>query len=142
MTLIAFVVLILFVDHTMLSFRLLAYLLIGVLMATGASFGIALFIASANIRYRDFRYIVPFFLQALFFLSPIIAPLTLYGSGRIGMVLSMNPLAGSIDLIRSALAGTPANWHQIAIGCLVMTVLILAGLAFFRKVESQCADIL
>jgi len=142
MTLILYFALILYYDPHILSLKLIGFLLISVCITLGSSFGLGLIVASANTRYRDFRYVVPFLLQALFFLSPVIAPLSLYGSGKIAFLLSLNPLAGAIDLSRAALSGTPADWQQTAISLFVMVVLVITGLTYFRKVESQCADLL
>jgi len=122
--------------------RFVYFLLLSIIITLGSSFGIGLVISSATIKYRDFRYVIPFFLQAFFFVSPVIVPLSLYGSGQIRFILSLNPLAGAIHLSRSALTDQAVEWNAV-LGSMAITVLLLiAGLTFFRKTEAQYADLL
>jgi lipopolysaccharide transport system permease protein len=142
MTIIVFVLMIIYYNLDISLMRFAGLLSLSILIATGASFGIGLIIASTTIKYRDFRYVLPFFLQALFFTSPVVYPLSLYNSERLQFVLSLNPLAGSILLVRSALNNNAVEWNLIIYSSLVTLFLIIAGLTLFRRIESQYSDLL
>jgi lipopolysaccharide transport system permease protein len=107
-----------------------------------ASFGTGLIVSSATIRYRDFRYVMPFFLQALFFISPVVYPLGLFGSDSLKMVLSLNPLAGALVLARASLTGNPVDWQAIIPGAVTTVLLLFSGLTLFRRNESFYSDLL
>ena len=142
MTLVLYIILIIYFHVPFLSFTFFGYLVISILITIISSFGIGLIIASATIKYRDFRYVVPFFLQAIFFLSPVVAPLSLYGSGKLHYFLSLNPLAGAINLNRAVLSDNIANWHEVLLSTGIMFILFITGITLFRRMESQYADLL
>jgi len=86
------IVLILMIFHYNLNINylyLFTLLILSILITLGASLGIGLIIASATVKYRDFRYVMPFFLQAFFFISPIVFPLSLFNSHPLKFVLSL-----------------------------------------------------
>ena len=142
MTIIVFVLMIAYYkpDISYLNFSLL--LLLSIFITLGYSFGIGLIISSSTVKYRDFRYVIPFFLQAFFFISPIVFPLSLFSSERLRFILSLNPLAGAINLVRSGLTGSAVNWDLTFYSALVTLFLLIAGLTFFRRMESQYSDLL
>jgi lipopolysaccharide transport system permease protein len=117
-------------------------LFLSILITSGASLGIGLIIASATVKYRDFRYVIPFLLQSFFFVSPVIYPLTLIDSGQIRFLLSLNPLTGALNLSRSALTNSEVNWDLTMYSVLVTMILVITGLTFFRRMESQYSDLL
>ena len=102
-------------------------LFISILITSGASFGVGLIIASATIKYRDFRYVMPFFLQTFFFLSPVVYPLSLFSSEPLRLILSLNPLAGAISISRSALSNNAVDWNTAVYGILMTVFLLIAG---------------
>jgi len=142
MTLIVYVLMIFYYGLNIGFLKFSGLLLLGILITSGASFGIGLIIASATIKYRDFRYVLPFFLQAVFFISPVVYPLSLYSSAPLKFILSLNPLAGAINLIRSALSDNAADWSLTAYSALVTFLILIAGLTLFRRMESQYSDLL
>jgi lipopolysaccharide transport system permease protein len=115
---------------------------LSILITSGASMGIGLIIASATIKYRDFRYVMPFLLQAIFFISPVVYPLSLYSSEPLRFMLSLNPLAGAIHLGRSALSNSAVDWNLAVFSALITLFLLIVGLTFFRRMESQYSDLL
>jgi lipopolysaccharide transport system permease protein len=142
MTLIVYIIMIFYYDLEIGFLKFTGLLFISVLITSGASFGIGLIIASATIKYRDFRYVMPFFLQTFFFLSPVVYPLSLFSSEPLRLILSLNPLAGAISISRSALSNNAVDWNT-AVYCILMTIfLLIAGLTLFRRMESQYSDLL
>jgi lipopolysaccharide transport system permease protein len=142
MTLIVFALLIFYYNLHINILKFTGLLFLSILITSVASFGIGLIIASATIKYRDFRYVMPFFLQAFFFISPVVYPLSLYNSEPIRLVLSLNPLAGAINLSRSALSNTAVDWEPTIYCGLVTIFLLITGLTLFRRMESQYSDLL
>lgn len=141
-TLFLYIILIFYYQTPVFSFSFFGFLLISIFITMFSSFGIGLIIASATIKYRDFRYVVPFFLQAMFFLSPIIAPLSLYGNGKLHRLLSLNPLAGAINLNRTALSNGIVDWQEILLSLVIVFILVITGVIIFRRMEFQYADLL
>ncbi|MFA6077803.1 MAG: ABC transporter permease [Candidatus Paceibacterota bacterium] len=105
-----------------------------------ASVGGGLFLAAINVKYRDVRYILPFFIQILMFLTPVIYPASI--AGKYSWILALNPMMGVIQSARASLLGTaPINWTLIAISFTACAVLLAIGTIYFKKVERYFADI-
>jgi len=141
-TLIIYFLLILFYNPDISYLRLFALLPVSISITLISSYGIGLIIASLTIKYRDFKYLIPFFLQAYFFISPVIIPLTIYDNSTLQFVLSINPLAGAINIARSALAGTPVEWISVLYGLLAALLLLVVGITLFRKMDIYYTDLL
>src|SRR3989344_6474889 len=79
------------------------------LITAGTAVGAGLILASINVKYRDVRYILPYFMQILLFLTPVIYPSSI--AGKYAWLLAANPMTGVIKAARGALLGTePVNW--------------------------------
>ncbi|MBU4223714.1 ABC transporter permease [Patescibacteria group bacterium] len=105
-----------------------------------AAVGGGLFLASVNVKYRDVRYILPFFIQILLFITPVIYPASI--AGKYSWILAFNPMTGVIQNARAALLGTaPVNWILISISFAVCAVLLIVGVIYFKKVERYFADV-
>jgi len=106
-----------------------------------AAVGGGLFLAAVNVKYRDVRYALPFFIQILLFLTPVIYPASI--AGTYSWILAMNPMTGVIQTARAALLGTTViNWTLIGISFTATAVLLIVGIIFFKKVERYFADII
>ncbi len=106
-----------------------------------AAIGGGLFLAAINVKYRDIRYALPFFIQLMLFVTPVIYPASL--AGKYSMLLAINPMTGVIQNARAALLGTtPINWLLIALSFVACFILLLVGIYVFKKVERYFADIL
>ena len=105
-----------------------------------AALGGGLILSSINIRYRDVRYALPFFIQLLLFVTPVIYPTSI--AGKYSWILAMNPITGVIKAARGSLLGTePVNWLLIGISFALVTVLSIVGVVIFKKSERYFADI-
>ncbi len=102
--------------------------------------GTAVLLAALTIKYRDFRFVVPFFLQIWFFLTPVIYP-----SSRLptwlASVLVANPMNGWICLLRGGVVGTPVDLTAVAVAAAVSGAVLVVGAFYFRHVEVGFADI-
>jgi lipopolysaccharide transport system permease protein len=114
-----------------------------VALALTAAFAMGLWLAVLNVRYRDVVNALPFFTQLLFFLTPIA-----YSSASIPepwrTVAGLNPMVCVVDGFRWALLGDrAAPLHASALVSLVsIALLLVGGLAYFRRHEPDFADLL
>ena len=92
-------------------------------------------------KYRDVRYVLPFFIQILLFLTPVIYPASI--AGKYSWILALNPMMGVIQNARVALLGTaPINWLLLGISFAACAVLLVIGVIYFKKVERYFADVI
>ena len=106
-----------------------------------AAVGGGLILASINVKYRDVRYVLPFFIQILLFITPVIYPASI--AGVYSKFLAINPMMGVIQNARAALLGTaPINWILVIISFIACLVLLFMGIYIFKKTERHFADII
>jgi lipopolysaccharide transport system permease protein len=114
-----------------------------VLLAILASLGPALFMTAMNVKYRDFRYIIPFILQFGVYASPVG-----FSSSAIPekwrLLYSLNPAVGVIDGFRWALLRGEASLYVpgFLLSLLVTAVMLVIGVAYFRRTERTFADLI
>lgn len=113
----------------------------GILLSVFATLGLGTFLASLNIKYRDFRYVIPFFVQALLFVTPVIYPLSVISNTILKIILACNPMYAAIELFRYPLVQKPLQTELIYISILSSLVFFFIGLLYFRKTESYFADL-
>ena len=113
-------------------FVLLALLLS---MASGTLF------SALNVRFRDVKFALPFFLQVWLIASPVFYPTDLL-SDRWKLIFAINPLVGILDGFRSSLFGYAFNWPVIGVSFASLVVLTLISLLVFKSMEDQFADLI
>ena len=123
------------------SLDAILYFPAGILLTLLAAFGLGTFFAALNIKFRDFRYVVPFMLQVLFFSSQIIYPLQSINPDYLKYILAINPLNGAIELFRAPLTEFAPDMNVILISTATSLLLATIGLFYFRKTENYFADI-
>lgn len=103
--------------------------------------GLGLLLSSINIKYRDVRHALPFFIQLMLFLTPVIYPPSIVPV-RFQWLLMLNPMAGIIEAARAGIIGNnPINWQGLGISTLIIVFLIFLGLYYFKRTERFFADI-
>jgi lipopolysaccharide transport system permease protein len=114
-----------------------------VLFAVLASLGPSLWITALNVKYRDFRYVIPFLLQFGLYISPVGFSSNVIGQ-RWRLLYSLNPMVGVIDGFRWCILGgdSPLYWPGLALGILVTTLFLWLGITQFRKLENYFADLI
>lgn len=123
------------------SISALAVIPLLLLVTFMASVGLGLFLAALNVKYRDVRYVLPFFIQILLFVTPVIYPAGI--AGKYSWLLALNPMMGVIQSARAVLLGTTQlNWLLIAISFLATFALLAFGIYTFKKTERFFADII
>lgn len=120
-----------------------------VLLALVTAAGSGFLISALNVRYRDFRYVVPFIVQVGLFVSPIAFDSGIYIHNNESLpewakfIYSLNPMVGVIDGFRWSLLGgeLQIHWNAFSVSAAISVALLFSGIAYFRKVESTFADI-
>ncbi|UBF27349.1 ABC transporter permease [Kovacikia minuta CCNUW1] len=112
-------------------------------IAFAASMGTGLWLAALNVKYRDFRYIVPFIVQFGTYISPVGFQSNIVPE-KWRLLYSLNPMVGVIDGFRWAILG--GNFSLYIPGFLLSLALVvlvlLTGIWYFRKVERTFADVI
>ncbi len=112
-------------------------------IAFAASIGVGLWLAALNVKYRDFRYIVPFIVQFGMYISPVGFSSTIVPH-KWRSLYSLNPMVGVIDGFRWAIIGGESNLYLpgflLSLG--LVALLLISGIWFFRKMERTFADVI
>jgi lipopolysaccharide transport system permease protein len=113
------------------------------LLAASASVGMGLWIAALMVKYRDFRFIVPFIVQFGLYLSPVGFQSGVVPS-RFRLLYSLNPMVGIIDGFRWSLLGgqNRIDFPALAISFLEVAAILFLGVLYFRKTERTFADVI
>lgn len=115
---------------------------LGYLISFLTASGLGLFFSAVNVKYRDVRYIIPFFIQLLIFLTPVIYPTSVIQSTA-KLFFILNPMAAVIESARGVIAGNPSiDFLSLGIATLISLIIFLFGLAFFNATEKFFADII
>ncbi len=141
MTLIMFIGVLVYFLPTFSLASLIIHLFFSLTIILLTTFGIGSLLAALNVKYRDFRYIIPFMIQVLLFVSPVIYPVSIIKNNFLVKILNLNPIAGAIEILRSSLNGTGMDLILLAKSLLISLVLFFIGLSYFRKTEYYFADI-
>jgi lipopolysaccharide transport system permease protein len=112
-----------------------------IVLAALTAAAIGIWTAALNVKYRDIRYALPFALQIMMFLTPVIYPVSLLPE-RWRWVLSLNPLSGIIEGFRDAIFGRAFDWSGLAISTVITFGMLLAAAAIFRRMEQEFADVI
>lgn len=107
------------------------------------SLGAGVWVSALNVKYRDFRYVIPFIIQFGLYISPVgFSSNTIPSQWR--LIYSLNPMVGVIDGFRWAILGwdVTLNWQELILSLIVVFFLLFTGMRFFRKTEKTFADII
>lgn len=128
--------------HCLPTWHLLA-LPVFILLAVATAVGSGVLFAALNVKYRDFRYVVPFVVQFGLYVSPVgfsssVVPM------RWRLIYSMNPMVGIIDGFRWSLIpnSPPIYWPGSLMSASVIVVLVTLGIWYFRSTERMFADLI
>lgn len=103
--------------------------------------GTGFLLSALNVKYRDVRYILPFFIQILIFLTPVIYPLSIVQENQ-KLVMALNPMTGAIETARTVFAaGQTPDPLVMAISAISAVLILILGTYYFSKTERFFADI-
>lgn len=113
-----------------------AFLVLAILTALGAG----LWLSALTVRYRDFRFVLPFLSQVWLFVTPVIYPSSLLEQPW-RTVYGLNPMVGVVEGFRWALLGTASPGPMVYLSVVSALVLLASGFTYFRKVARFFADV-
>jgi lipopolysaccharide transport system permease protein len=114
-----------------------------IFVAFAAAMGTGLWFAALNVKYRDFRIIVPFVVQFGLYISPVGFSSTIVPE-KWRLLYSINPMVGVIDGFRWAILGgnTQLYWPGFLLSLALVFVILATGIYYFRKTEKTFADVI
>jgi len=118
-----------------------------VILAVVCASGIGIFLSAMNVRYRDFRYVLPFIIQLGIFVSPIaFSSVDVYGSPNISeslkLIYSLNPMVVVIEGFRWCLLGSEfiVETKYLALSLAIALLSLVGGVVYFRSAEKGFSD--
>jgi len=103
--------------------------------------GVGLWLSALNVEYRDIRYAIPFLIQLWMFVSPVIYPISMVKE-RYHWLMALNPMGGVIKAYRASLLGHQSiDFTLLGISTVVIILLFLSGMFYFRRMEKTFADV-
>jgi lipopolysaccharide transport system permease protein len=125
------------ITPTVMVVTLPLFLLFAVLTALG----VGLWLSALNVQYRDVRYTIGFLTQFWLFATPVAYPSSIV-PGRWRWLYGLNPMAGVVEGFRWALLGkTEGPGAMLAVSALVVVLICVGGLYYFRRMEQTFADV-
>jgi lipopolysaccharide transport system permease protein len=106
------------------------------LLATGIGF----WLSSLNYKFRDIRYALPFFIQLLIYITPVIYPASV--AGQFEWLVNLNPMTGYIETHRALILGLPIKYNQLVISAILSVFTFISGMYFFKSTEKKIVDII
>lgn len=113
---------------------------LAILVGVVATVGPGSLLAALNVKYRDFRYVMPFLVQILFFLTPVIYPPTMLPFSALKYIVVASPMYAAVELFRMPLTNIYPDWNLILISLGSGLLLLAGGLVYFKKTEDFFAD--
>ena len=112
-------------------------------IAFAAAIGPGLWLTALNVKYRDFRYLVPFIVQMGLYVSPVGFSSSIVPA-KWRLLYSVNPMVSVIDGFRWAILGgtTRFYWPGFILSLGLVSALLVSGIWYFRKVEKTFADVI
>jgi homopolymeric O-antigen transport system permease protein len=112
-----------------------------VVLTTLLAAAVGLWMSALNVKYRDVRFALPFFVQLWMFATPVIYPTSIVPE-RFRWLLFLNPMTGFIDGFRSSLFNRPFDWAAIGFSTAITLALLVYAAFSFRKMEMRFADVI
>lgn len=114
---------------------------LAVVLTIIATLGPGCLLSALNVKYRDFRYVIPFLVQVLFFLTPVIYPVELLDYPILKYLLACSPMYAAVELFRYPLTGILVDSSLLFISITSGMLWLIFGVAYFRRTEDFFADL-
>jgi len=112
-----------------------------ILLAIATALGVGLWLSALNVKYRDVRYTITFLVQFWLFATPVAYPSSIVPE-RWRPLFGLNPMAGVVEGFRWALLGkSEGPGVVLAISVVVVILILIGGLYYFRRMEAEFADV-
>ncbi|MCU0417179.1 MAG: ABC transporter permease [Cytophagaceae bacterium] len=115
---------------------------VSIFLLLSTTLGIGTFLSALTVKYRDFRYIIPFLIQVLMFTSPILYTSSQIDNLIVRYFLQFNPISTAIELFRSIIVESyPISISYLTMNIGIALTVLIVGVVYFRKTEHFFADI-
>jgi lipopolysaccharide transport system permease protein len=112
------------------------------LLALVTALAVSLWFSALNVKYRDVGHTIPFLVQFWMYASPVTYPVSLIPE-KWRLLYSLNPMTGVIEGFRWALLGKQSpDFGVVIVSALVVLLLLLSGLVYFKRMERTFADVI
>jgi lipopolysaccharide transport system permease protein len=112
------------------------------LLAIATALGVSLWLSALNVQYRDVGYLVPFIAQFWMYATPVVYPASMIPA-QWRLLYGLNPMTGVVEGFRWALFGTgEPPGLMFALSVLMVIILLVSGVFFFKRMEDSFADII
>jgi lipopolysaccharide transport system permease protein len=138
------VLLILMLIYFKLSFTivLLPCLFVSLFLTILAAIGIGTWLSALNIKYKDFRYALPFIIQLMLFVTPVIYDTINSSNAILKFISALNPMVAPIQLLRYGIDTQASfNFTAFAISVCSNCIIFMLGLFTFKKMEMYFSDL-
>jgi len=112
-----------------------------ILLSVIAALGTGSWLAALNVKYRDFRYVIPFLVQVMFFLTPVIYPISMVKHPYLQYILVVSPVYAPLELFRYSLSGQLPDTMYMMCSVASAFVFLILGIGYFRRTEEFFADL-
>ncbi len=123
------------------SINALWYWPLGLLTSMLATLGLGCWLAALNVKYRDFRYVIPFLVQVLFFVTPVIYPVSLIEYPFLQYALALSPMYAAVEFFRFPLTSVIVNPMFVYVSLVTNLLLLIIGIIYFKRTEDYFADL-
>ncbi len=113
---------------------------VALVISVVATLGPGCWLAALNVKYRDFRYVIPFLIQILFFLTPVIYPVSMLKHPLLQYILVLSPMFAAVELFRLPLTGEEVNLTFLLLSLSSGFLFLLFGILYFKRTEVFFAD--
>jgi lipopolysaccharide transport system permease protein len=110
------------------------------LLALITALAVSLWLSALNVLYRDVQHMIPFLIQFWMYASPVAYSANLIPTGAWRIVYGLNPMAGVIQGFRWALLGAQPPDILLVVSIVIVLILLVSGLFYFRRMEKTFAD--
>lgn len=119
---------------------IIVFLPLLVLLTWFLATGIGFWLSAINVKYRDVGFIMPFFIQLMMYMTPVIYPVSIAPNYK--HILALNPMTGIIETHRAILLGIrDVNYTSLLFSVVITIIIFITGAIYFRSVERKFADI-
>jgi lipopolysaccharide transport system permease protein len=140
-TLIVFIILLIIKAVPVNIFEIFIYWPAAIILSVLGTAGLGCWLSALSVKYRDFRFVVPFIIQIGFFVTPILYPITMFKPVWLKYVLALNPMYGAITLFRVPFAQAGPDMMLVGLSILSAITLAIIGIGYFKSTESFFADL-
>jgi lipopolysaccharide transport system permease protein len=122
------------------SWAAIIYWPLALILTIIATLGPGSLLAAMNVKYRDFRYVIPFLVQLLFFLTPVMYSVHIIDWPLLQQIIVLLPMYAAVELFRAPLSGVMPDMTNVMISLASGIALLVTGLIYFKKTEDFFAD--